>query len=430
MASLPTPPSAIAERAAMRLGFLLLTLAATASCGDGSSASAGRAEARDSAGVRIVEASAPASPVYFATVQPQPTLTIGEGVEGDEAYLLSAVLDAVRLDDGRILILDETPSHQIRVFDADGRHMAYWGGAGGGPGEFGFPPYELFRDPSGGVVVPELSAVRVSRFAADGSFISRAVMRYGRSVDRNERARSGSCCQFREVLADGSWLVAYPEEGIVAGTGLRRGERPLERFSPEGESLGEFVAYPGGLWRDGGSADRPVTVLLTGGLATAVHGDEVFIGNGAEFVVDVFTTAGDHVRSLRLNRTPPAFDGELRRAYIERMVGSVRSMQGDDAAARLRPDIERNMPEQLPAFSEILVDPAGHLWLLSASVPGAGDRPRTATVLDRDGNFLGDVVLPAGLRPRQAGDDWLLGVVQDELDVSRVVVHAIISPTS
>lgn len=174
--------------------------------------------------------------------------------------------------------------------------------------------------------------------------------------------------------------------------------------------------------------DASPAVPLTGGLATAVHGDELYVSNGVDYRVDVYTTQGEHVRSIRSDRPAPVFDAASRTAYVDRMVASVANMQGDEAAERRRPQIEDNVPDTLPAFSQMMIDPAGRLWLLSTTIAGVDDRPRTATVLDADGSFLGDVELPAGFRPFQVGEDWILGVTSDELDVNRVVVHGLSKP--
>lgn len=284
-------------------------------------------------------------------------------------------------------------------------------------------PFGLYRAPDGAVLVPELGARTVHVFEADGSFRERAALEYERVVDPEERASSATCCAFAEVLADGSRLAYYPEEGILEGSGTRRGEYVLARFDPEGGWEGIFARYPGSLWRPGGSGESALVRLpLTGSLATAVSGDELFVGNGAEYRVDVFDLEGNHRRSVRAALELSPFEGAAREAYLERRLEGLRRMQGDEAAARMRPRLEADLPERLPAFSQILVGASGELWLVAPSVPGA-EGPRAVLILDDEGRILGTAELPAGFRPFQIGEDWVLGRTEDGLGVVRAAMH-------
>src|SRR5690606_25306755 len=68
------------------------------------------------------------------------TLAVIGDVMGDEEYQLGSVWDSGLAGDtaGHVLVLDRQP---IRVleYDRDGRHLATYGRAGGGPGELRFP---------------------------------------------------------------------------------------------------------------------------------------------------------------------------------------------------------------------------------------------------------------------------------------------------
>ena len=49
--------------------------------------------------------------------------------------MLHRVMDATKLPDGRIVVANNG-THELRVFDAAGTHVATWGGRGEGPAEF------------------------------------------------------------------------------------------------------------------------------------------------------------------------------------------------------------------------------------------------------------------------------------------------------
>lgn len=121
----------------IRLAGVLVVLSAACDTGD-DSGPALRSEVRDSAGVMIVENARPVTGSRLDwRVGEAPAVSIGT-LEGDEGDMLFLVLDATRLPDGRI-VLANAGSAELRVFSADGVHLATWGGQGEGPGEFG--PY-------------------------------------------------------------------------------------------------------------------------------------------------------------------------------------------------------------------------------------------------------------------------------------------------
>ena len=90
---------------------------------------------RDSAGVRVIENARPAEDSRLLwRIGAGPMVSIGEAT-GEEPYLLHQVMDALMLPDRRVVIAN-TGTSEIRVYDAEGVHQATWGGDGGGPGEF------------------------------------------------------------------------------------------------------------------------------------------------------------------------------------------------------------------------------------------------------------------------------------------------------
>lgn len=76
------------------------------------------------------------------------------------------------------------------------------------------------------------------------------------------------------------------------------------------------------------------------------------------------------------------------------------------------------LSDQLPAYSRVLVDDEGAIWVER----GAELAPVvTYDVFDTDGAFLGEVGLPR-LRLFQIGEAFVAGVSQDEVGVERVEV--------
>jgi len=109
--------------------------AVLAGCQPDDSTSDPAPEPRDSAGIRIVENERPADDSRLSwRMGPEPSVSVGD-VTGEDPYLLDEVGDATILPDGRIVIAN-TGTNELRVFDPGGTHLATWGGEGEGPGEF------------------------------------------------------------------------------------------------------------------------------------------------------------------------------------------------------------------------------------------------------------------------------------------------------
>ncbi len=85
---------------------------------------------------------------------------------------------------------------------------------------------------------------------------------------------------------------------------------------------------------------------------------------------------------------------------------------------------EMPIPETMPAYSRILVDATGNLWVEEYRRPG-DDQPRW-TVFDPDGAMLGPVETPQGFRLHEIGADHVLGRGTDELGIEHIQSYRLI----
>ncbi|MYE69767.1 MAG: hypothetical protein F4237_06950, partial [Gemmatimonadetes bacterium] len=116
--------------------LILMGLVATSAC-DGSGADSGTPsptglEVTDSAGVRVV--TNPPGDLVYAELAEEPLLSIGQ-LTGPDELLFGRIATARRDGAGNVIVADRQ-AHQIRVFDAGGRHLQTLGREGEGPGEF------------------------------------------------------------------------------------------------------------------------------------------------------------------------------------------------------------------------------------------------------------------------------------------------------
>jgi hypothetical protein len=384
-----------------------------AGCAEGD-ATAGRMAVRDSAGVQIVESQSGAWEEGEGwRLSAEPTLRIG-ALDGPADYQFDRVIGAVRRSDGGIAVAD-MGLHTIRFYDATGSFISATGRKGGGPGEFErMDAFQLL--PGDSLLTFDLRLRRVSIFTGDGSFV--------RSVNLKGSPDAG----FPRVmgrLGDGSLLVSL---GRVFGgpdevqSGLSRNPVTFVRFSAEGELLDTIATLPG---NDAyvKTQDRGFTVTMPLFGRTSVQafrGDRVVLGSNDAYELGVYSPAGALQRVVRRSQAArPVTDADWDALLREKL---------DDMEPEWRKRIEpmyAEMPRAatMPFYSGAQLDDAGNLWVQDFRAPG--DAQTLWTVFDAESDMLGGVPMPEGFRPTHIGDDFVLGVWTDELDVQYVQMFAL-----
>lgn len=366
---------------------------------------------RDSAGVEIVEVVRPAWPVGGAwTVSPEPVLEIG-AAEGEEAYQLFRVSDAVRLPDGSIVVANRG-TNQIRWFDAEGRFVRNAGGPGGGPGEFD-SLYSL-RLAGDTVFAHDLRLSRVTAFSLGGELLGTIQL---------ER-RGGLPIEVWPVA--GGFLASFWDSGSDVSEDLSYGRRRtfFVRHDATGAFLDTLDAIPGPeMITRGGPAGGGFVMMSADPLVSYTSLQTVVEGRLVAASTDRFEVRVYGGGRLERLIRDPGRDLPLTRDEWDKVL-----------AARLAeaesPDQRRNVlqmadlrpaPATRPAFARFVPDRTGFLWVEPWRPDGGGPVPWL--VIDPDGPVLGAVDLPSGLRPTDIGEDWVLGVVRDEFDVERLRLH-------
>ena len=79
------------------------------------------------------------------------------------------------------------------------------------------------------------------------------------------------------------------------------------------------------------------------------------------------------------------------------------------------------MPDSLPSFTDLKMDPLGNTWVALPDTAASG--AAAWDVLDPQGAYLTTVEVPRGLRVMQVGADFLVGIAQDENDIEHVEVY-------
>lgn len=359
---------------------------------------------RDSAGVRIVENERPLDGSRLGwRIGPEPSVTIGK-VEGDEPYLLLWATGASRLSDGRIVVAN-SGSSEIRLFDASGIHLATWGGRGEGPGEISADLLTV-EQWAGDSIVALFSGQghEVSVYDSEG--------RFGRSFRllREERFRV-------------TWSVRA--DGTILATAYAGGDDlAIEIWNGDGTfavSLGKFpfrevYRLSGG--PEGGRGGVAV-VAYSLDLAAGLWGDLAFVGVTNRYEIKAFRVDGTLARIVRRDHVPRATTSRDRDHYVEQQLAMWADLP--DRLNDIRKGAEATpLAKTFPAFRSALGDAAGHLWVREYDIPGEARPAPLWTVFDPGGRVLGFVETPKGLGVLEIGEDYILGRTMDELGVESI----------
>ena len=386
----------------------LLLIFGAACGGDGQQPQAPSTTVRDSAGIEIVESTRPLwSDSDGWRVESAPVLDLSASGSGPN-HEFFRVRGMRRLSDGSLAVANGGSS-EVRLYSADGSHIASLGGEGDGPGEF--RAIVGFDNAGDSLIVLDASG-RVTFFAPDLALLG----------TYSVPLPSGA-------IAESNAVVHLANGEIVIETRIRF------MFGYEGESA--MLRQPGGLFRvdaAGGTVDsigvtagNEVFMHRNSGGGTfagpplfgrdafvATHAGRILLGDAVDMQVEELTADGVPARIFRI----PGYPLELSADVFERE----REARLPDDPTEVRPMTleffqDMPVPDRRPAYADVKVDPTGAIWLRPFLAPSESDGPETWQVLGLDGAWLGGVEIPADFSVMQIGMDFVLGVYRDELDV-------------
>ena len=375
----------------------------------------------DSAGIPIVTAEAPMwGPGEGWTVSAEPLVQIG-AVDGPREQLLDGVVAAVRTSNGDI-VLGEWTTGELRRYDTEGALVWRAAGQGEGPGEHRVLIF-VGLIPGDTVVTWDARLNRVQLFDPDGAPVRtfRVEAPWSGAPPTGVIGVSG-----RHLVHTFGADAEEPEDGIVRWPAVR-----IATLSLDDGGVRVVMDAPG----------PEVRADVDGAMVQVM---EYPFGKGPRYSVSagrlaVVDTERFSVRSVSLD--DGAVTAILRRdepvrevtdedvdAYVEWMTaGSVAA--GLHVPPGLR---EQPMAPTLPALTSIHLDAGGNLWVEPHSRHGSQVPP--FQVYTPDGEWLGTVSVPPGLQQEnlglpvrfEIGDDYILGVWRDELEVEYVRMYGLV----
>lgn len=370
---------------------------------------------RDSAGIEIVESVRPAWDEGEGwTVGAEPLLRIGV-TEGEAPYQFDGVTGALRLSDGAIVVADGA-SQEIRFFGADGHFLGTVGGRGEGPGEFSGLS-GLGRGPAGALWAYDFSLRRITWLDPAGRTALRTT----------PLGPEPPMLDPLGALPDGSFVLRQLWGATATATatrpGLHRDPVAFVRVDSAGVLLDTVALVPGRellLSNEGGRGVMTSPLIARTAVGTLRHGS-IVIGTQDRFEVEERGPDGELLRREGVTGR----DLSIGPDEVARIIQARLDLTSPDQRARMRTLLQAQpTPTTRPAYGAFLADAPGDLWISEwAPFP---ELPLRWTVLDPEGRWLGEVLMPAGFTPWDIGEDWILGVRRDEMDVERVELRPVV----
>lgn len=357
---------------------------------------------RDSAGVWIIEALRPLwGDSSLWSIDPEPRVDLVRSGSGP-AHEFFRVRDVRQRPDGSVVVADRG-SQEVRLYSPEGRFLGSAGGVGDGPGEF----RNLWKvEPSADRILALDQRGRVAVFTPD--------LGQTHTFDLSARAFD------LHGRGDGTVVVeVFSSAATPPATQVIRSSRALLRYDLTGARIDSLGETAGGEEVARVIDDRPISgpPLFPREGHVAANGDVILQGSADLMDVRELSVTGNVVRILRIPDYPLSLTDEEVAAEREAQF-DMELPPGATFPPFLRQFIEElPAPAARPAYADILVDPAGAVWLELYRGRSEQDRPQAWLVLDADGTWLGTVDAPNDFAVMDVTMDAVLGVWTDELGV-------------
>jgi hypothetical protein len=337
-------------------------------------------------------------------------------------HALFGVQGAARLSDGRIAIANGGSS-EVRFFSQAGQLVATAGRQGRGPQEF--QRIQAFARGAADSLVVLSGDVSIVVVSPTAEVVSKTPLGWAPLRFECRIAEGGIL-----IAADRSLILQAEENRGIAGCppmldGRTRNTDILARLDPSDLTVDTLGIFPG-TERDG-----PRYAAFGRVLAVAVSDDRIFAGETGGDSIVVFSLDGFRQTTWHapLDETPiPDAVRAHQPEPFQRRDGSI-----------VTPD-PYTFEHVYPRFGRLVPDHLGHLWIMAypqlaepiASIqlttlfsPVVDPEGARWTVLGPDGSLAATVQTPPGLYVLEIGEDYILGLVRDELDVESVRLYAL-----
>lgn len=374
----------------------LATLISVCLAGCGEAAAPPPTTVRDSAGIEIVINDVDPAEVPEWRLAEEPMLSIGDPAPTPE-YELYRVYYARSFPGGRIAVSMNLT--EIRIYDDSGSYLLTIGRDGEGPGEFQFlwDAHPLDND--------EIRAldIRNRRVAFFNS-------RTGDLLRESPLVTHWSNPNGVGVLRD------YRYAGVLPRSSADPPSTPDLRVvvhNREGTATDTIASFS----VPDRPEPRPNTQQMYGPyFSSAAAGQYVWAGWQGHYEIKRYHADKGLDRIIRSSAPSAEVTEEMKAAAGATVSGEPMTVQ-------------RVFPTHLPYWDKVLASPSGWLWVRRYPSPLDHDF-NTWDIFDPDGLQVALIRVPFSGRISELGDDYVLGVFRNDLDVERVQKYEIIRTTA
>jgi hypothetical protein len=332
-------------------------------------------------------------------------------VDGDPARQFDDVIGLTRSGDGSLAVADGG-SQEVRFFDPAGNLTAIAGGSGEGPGEFtGLSGLGL--GPGGSIWAYDFYLRRITWLNGAGEVVGLVSLGLEPPVLSPVGPLSDGTFALRQL-----WGATQVSEATA--TGLRRDPAAFVRFDDQGALVDTLGLFPGRevlLTDENGRGVMSTPPFALNSVGSLWQGNLV-VGTQDSFELVELGPEGEVTRVVRIPGWDLSLDPGEMEEYLQLRLQGV----PQERRPAVRKELEAMpVPSTKPAYGQVLSDEPGNLWVGEWTLfPGI---PQRWTVLDRAGGWLGEVAMPGRFLPFAIGEDWVLGVERDDLDVQYVLLY-------
>jgi hypothetical protein len=368
---------------------------------------------RDSAGITIVDSDGE-QPGWAEgtawTLSPRPRIQVGNQPY-DPSQRIFRAEHARRTPDGGIAVANRGMG-DVRLFDAGGYHLQTLRIVVDPTIDAGRPRrvYPLSEDS----LLIYLGGGELSLRSPERGVLEQLPVQLPEGIE-GEPVPAG------DLFADNTLLMIAQLPTEPGLSGLQRTRMRLLRYGMDGRVIGSFGDY---------DADTEIVgdgVYVWGPSAhVAVADSTIWYAPGDRWEVREIAPDGRTLRIFRIDRPMDTVMGADRSAF---RVGAVRQLraEGEENAEAIVDAY--TYAETFPAWSQILVDEVGNVWARGYRWFEMGaDYPWT--VFDREGRYLGEVIVPYPLTVHEIGDDYVLGHMSDGRGGEAVYIYRLEKPAA
>lgn len=370
---------------------------------------------RDSAGIRIVTSDAPRwSERAALKLGTTPSLLIpAQPGAGQGTRRLG---DLIELSDRSLVVLEES-GDSARLYDPRGHFLR-----GIAPAGQGYPELRrirsLYRMP-GDTIAAEISAAIVL-FSPGGTEI-------GRISGPPHRMPAPRPLPIA-LLAGRRRMMITP----IFPSDARPGTRillayPVTLIDSLARPISDLGALP---LTTVAVEDRPQQIWFAPTAALTSDSASFYYGYPAEYSISRYDIDGRLTSMIRRKWSPITVTAADREDYVREWGKNWIRSTGTEAEREYADLRDDPYWETVPAFSQLIVDAVGRLWVREAHLPDAAGNgefytiplvPSVWSVFDREGGWLCDVTMPARFHPRVIGRDHVTGLARDSAGAHIVV---------